>query len=64
MFNQHYMFTQGSAIEEPSSRKVFRNLKNGKGKLKNNKEVEVIITSTYQFMKPLPHIRLKYALKI
>jgi len=47
------MSTQGSTIEEPSSWKVFKNLKNGKCKLKNNKEVEAIITSTYQFMKPL-----------
>jgi hypothetical protein len=58
------MSTQGSAIEEPSSSKVFRNLKNGKGNLKNNKELEAIITSTCQFMKPLPHIPLRYALRI
>jgi hypothetical protein len=57
------MFVQGSTIEEPSSWKVFRNLNNGKGKLKNNKEEEAIITSTCQFMKPLRHIPLRYALK-
>lgn len=58
------MFAQGLAIEEPSSWKVLRNLKNGKGKLKNYKEVEAIITSTWQFMKPLPHIPMTYALRI
>jgi hypothetical protein len=48
------MSAQGSAIEELLLERFLGTLRMEKGKLKNNKEVEAIITSACQFMKPLP----------